>query len=152
VYQVIRLRSRASRTVRLRVYGYAQMQGATPADISATYDSSLGQGGLMARNQSHPDWVRIFGVSGLQVRVARWETGFDDRQVYETTNVANLRNDTSTSGPILGALQVDIDLQPGESTQFAFMTVFSHEGEAKARQIYHAALDYNYTLAQTVGY
>ncbi len=72
--------------------------------------------------------------------------------MYETTNVGQLRNDTSASGPILGALQVDIHLQPGESTQFAFLTVFSHEGENKARQIYHAALDYNYTLAQTVAY
>jgi glycogen debranching enzyme len=152
IYQVIRLRSRAPRPVHLRVYGYAQMQGATPADLSATHDPGLGQGGLVARNQSHPDWVRIFGVSGLQVRVARWETGFDDRQIYEMTNVGQLRNDTSARGAILGALQVDVDLQPGESTQFAFMAVFSHEGETKARQIFHAALDYNYTLAQTVAY
>jgi glycogen debranching enzyme len=152
VYQVVRLRSRAAHPVHLRVYGYAQMQGATPADVSATYDPALGQGGLVARNQSHPDWVRILGVSGLQVRVARWETGFDDRQVYELTNVATLRNDSTANGSILGALQVDVDLQSGESTQFAFMTVFSQEGETKARQIFHAALDYNYTLAQTVAY
>ena len=152
VYQVVRLRSRAALPVHLRVYGYAQMQGATPADLSASYDASLGQGALVARNQSHPNWVRIFGVSGLQVRVARWETGFDDRQIYETTNVSQLHNDTSTQGSILGALQVDVELQPGESTQFAFMTVFSHEGEDKARQIFNATLDYNYTLVKTVEY
>lgn len=150
LYQVIRLQSRAAHPVRLSVHGYAQLQGATPADVSASYDPSLGQGGLVARNQSHPDWVRLFGVSGLQVRVARFETGFDDRQVYETTNVSPLQNDTSACGPILGALEVDLELQPGEGTEFAFLTVFSHEGEDKARQILDATLDYNYALAQTV--
>ncbi|HEX6780202.1 MAG TPA: hypothetical protein VF099_18470 [Ktedonobacterales bacterium] len=152
IYQVIRLRNRSANPVRMRVYGYAQMQGATSADLSASYDPSLGQGALIARNQSHPDWVRIFGVSGLQVRVTRWETGFDDREIYETTNVSQLHNDTSASGAILGALQVDIELQPGESTQFAFMTIFSHEGEDKARQIFNATLDYNYALKKTVDY
>ncbi len=152
IYQVVRLRSRAALPAHLRIYGYAQMQGATPADLSANYDPSLGQGALVAHNQSHPDWVRIFGVSGLQVRVSRWETSFDDRQIYETTNVSLLHNDTSASGSILGALQVDVDLQPGESTQFAFMTVFSHQGETRARQIFNAALDYNYALAKTVEY
>src|SRR5579871_4607414 len=152
VYQVIRLQNRATQTVRLRVYDYAQLQGATPADLAATYDPALGQGALVARNESHPDWVRIFGVSGLQVRVASWETGFDDREVYETTNMAQLSNDTSAHGAILGALQVEVELQPGESTQFAFMTVFSREGEAKARDMFHATLDYNDALAKTVSY
>lgn len=63
-----------------------------------------------------------------------------------------MRNDTSAKGSILGALQVDVDLHPGEMTQFAFVTVFSHEGEAKARQIFHATQDYNYALAKTVEY
>jgi glycogen debranching enzyme len=152
IYQVIRLRSRAAFPVPLRVYGYAQMQGATPADLSATYDPAFGQGALVARNQSNPDWVRIFGVSGLQVRVARWETGFDYRQIYETTNVLQLQNDTSAAGAILGALQVDLDLQPGESTQLAFVTVFSHEGESKARHMFTSALDYNEALGKTVEY
>src|SRR5215467_10045750 len=37
VYQVIRLRNRASVPAQLRVFGYAQIQGGTPADLSATY-------------------------------------------------------------------------------------------------------------------
>lgn len=152
VYQVVRLRSRSTLPVHLRVYGYAQMQGATPADLSGAYDPTLGQGGLVARNESHPDWVRVLGVSGLQVRVACYATGFDDRQIYETTNVSQLGNDTSAKGAILGALQVNVDLQPGESTQFAFMAVFSHEGETRAREIFNATLDYNDALAKTVEY
>ena len=151
-YQVVRLQSRAVHPVRLWVDGYAQLQGATPADVSATYDPGLGQGGLVARNQSHPDWVRIFGVSGRQVRVAGFETGFDARQVYETTDVTPLRNETSASGAILGALEVDLELQPGERTEFAFLTVFSHEGESKARQIFQATLDDHHALAHTVAY
>ena len=47
-------------------------------------------------------------------------------------------------------MQVDLELQPGETAQFAFMTVFSHEGEDKARQIFNAALDYQLGAGQTV--
>src|SRR5262249_3201887 len=46
IYQVIRLQNRAAQTACLRVYDYAQLQGATPADVSATYDPALGQGAL----------------------------------------------------------------------------------------------------------
>ncbi|HLV99186.1 MAG TPA: amylo-alpha-1,6-glucosidase [Ktedonobacterales bacterium] len=152
VYQAVRLRNDGALTAQVRVYGHIQFQGATAGDLRGDYDSSLGQGTLVAHSESRPDWVRLFGVASAQTRVARWETGFDDRQVYETTNVRPLRNDTSASGAILGALQVDVELQPGESTQLAFITVFSHEGEAKARHIFQDAWDYQQALRKTVEY
>jgi glycogen debranching enzyme len=151
VYQAIRLRNDAAQPVRLTCYGYAHLQGATPADVGGTYDSALGQGALVARNQSHPDWVRIFGLAGQQ-RVARWETGFDDRQIYETVNVLPLRNETTAMGAILGALQVDVELQPDKTTEFAFVFVFSPEGEAKAREIFRTAKEYGKALAETIDF
>ncbi len=152
VYQVVRLRNDGSLPAELHIYGHIQFQGSTPADLSGDYDPTLGQGALLARSQSHPDWARIFGVASSQARVARWETSFDDRQVYEMTNVRPLRNETSARGAILGALQVDITLQPGETVQLAFMTIFSHEGEARARQIFQAAWDYQQELRETIDY
>jgi glycogen debranching enzyme len=152
IYQITRLRNEGSLPAELRAFGHIQFQGSTPADLSASYDPKLGQGALVARSDSHPDWVRVFGVASSQARVARWETGFDDRQVYETTNVRPLLNDTSAKGAILGALQVDVELQPGESIELAFVTVFSHEGEARARDIFQAAWDYQQALRKTVEY
>ncbi len=152
VYQVVRLRNDGAHTAHLRVYGHIQFQGDTPADLSGDFDPSLGQGALIAHSKSHPDWVRLFGVASSQARVARWETGFDDRQVYETTNVRPLRNNTAAKGAILGALQVDVELQPGESVQLAFLTVFSQQGEAKARQLFQSAWDYQQALRKTVDY
>ena len=151
VYQVIRLHNDAAIPTRVSCYGYAHLQGATPADVGGIYDPTLGQGALVARNQSHPDWVRIFGIVGQQ-RVARWETGFDDRQIYETTNISPLRNDTMATGAILGALQVDIELQPGDTTECAFVTVFSPDGEAKAREIFDAAQQHDVALAETIAF
>jgi glycogen debranching enzyme len=151
VYQVVRLRNTSDVTAPLSAYCYAHLQGATPADLGATYDPVLGQGALVAANKSHPDWVRVFGVAGRE-RATRWETGFDDRQIYETINVAPLRNDTGASGAIIGALQVDVELRPGEETEFAFVTVFSPEGEAKAREIFRVAQQYDVALRESVAF
>ncbi len=148
-YHVVHLRNDAATPAHLSIYGYARLRGATPADISGVFDPTLGQGALVARNQSHPDWVRIFGIAGKQ-RVARWETGFDDRKIYETTNVSPLHNDTTATGAILGALQVDVALQPGETTEFAFITLFSPEGESRAREIFGEIQRYEEALAETV--
>jgi hypothetical protein len=151
IYQVVRLRNDGAVPARFSAYGYARLQGATPADVSGKYDPTLGEGALVAHNRSQPEWVRIFGIAGQQ-RVARWETGFDDRQIYETVNVLPLRNETTATGAILGALQVDVELRAGETTEFAFVIVFSPEGEAKAREIFHVAQQYDKALAETIDF
>jgi hypothetical protein len=150
IYQVIRLHNHADITRRLRVYGYAHLHGATIPDLAASYDPDLGQGALVAWNQSHPEWVRIFGVAGKQAQISGWETTFDASQIYETTHVFPLENDTSATGAILGALQVDVELAPDQVTDFAFVSAFSHEGEARARAIFHAAGDYGRALRKTI--
>lgn len=152
VYTLVKLQNRDTQPRPLRVYGYAHFHGKTPRDLSATYDHQLGQGALVARNQSKPDWVRIFGVVSPQTRVKGWQTSFDTTHMYEITNVLPLNNDTSATGRILGALQVDVDLQPQQVVELAFVTVFSHEGEENARRIFHAAADYETAFNRTVAY
>jgi hypothetical protein len=150
VYQVIWLHNHADIHRRLRIYGYARLHGATPPDISATYDPNLAQGTLVAMNQSKPEWVRLFGVVGKHAQVTGWETTFDASQIYETTHVFPLSNDTSATGGILGALQVDVELAPDQVATVAFVTVFSHEGEEKARAIFQAAGDHERALRRTI--
>ncbi len=154
VYQVVSLHNRSTISRRLRIYAYARLRGSTPADITATYDPDLCQGALVARNASHPDWVRVFGFSAHKsdVHVSGWETTFDASQIYETTHVFPLDNDTSATGDILGALQVDVELQPGEHTEFAFITCFSSAGEQRTRQIFDEGWNYERALNQTINY
>ena len=152
LYQIVALHNRAPLTRRMRVSGFARLPGAPPADITASYDPTLGQGALVAKNVSQPDWVRIFGISGQEVHVSGWETTFDASQVYETTHVFTLDNDTSATGEVLGALQVEVDLKPGERVEFAFITAFSDAGEVQARQTFDCAWNYERALRKTMRY
>jgi glycogen debranching enzyme len=152
LYQVVEVHNHGLLAQRLRVYGYARLHGTTPPDISATYDPALGQGALIAQNASNPDWVRVFGVAGQSVQVSGWETGFDASQIYETTHVFPLKNDTSARGSVLGALQVDVELAPGDAVKFAFVAVFSHQGKERARSLFSAAGNYEHALRETVKY
>jgi hypothetical protein len=150
LYQIVALHNRSELTRRLRIYGYARLHGATPSDITAVYDPTLCQGALVAKNVSQPDWVRVFGLSGRSVHVSGWETTYDASQIYETTHVFPLDNDTSATGNVLGALQVDVELKPGDRVEFAFITAFSHEGEAEARYLFDCAWNYEHALRETI--
>ena len=152
VYQVVELHNQNHLTRYLRIYGYVRLHGATPADITATYDADLCQGALIARNESNPDWVRVFGLSSRQEHVSAFETTFDASQIYETTHVFPLENDTNATGDAFGALQVDVELRAGQRAQLAFVTVFSHEGEQKAREMFDCAWDYERALRETISY
>ena len=72
--------------------------GRSLTDLSTNYDPGLGQGGLVAHSQSHPDWVRLFGVAGFAGACLSLGGELRYRQLYETTNVSPLRNDTSANG------------------------------------------------------
>ncbi len=153
VYQIVSLHNSSALPRSLRIYGYARLRGATPADITTTYDPTLCQGALVAKNASKPDWVRIFGfAAGQDIHVSGWETTFDASQIYETTHVFPLHNDISASGDVLGALQVDVSLEPGTHAQFAFVTAFSPHGEAEARQVFERGWDYRRALQKTIAY
>jgi|GEM_PF-221599 len=152
LYQIVQLHNHSALARRMRIYGYARLHGATPPDLTASYDPTLCQGALVAQNASQPEWVRVFGLAGEKAQVAAWETTFDASQIYETTHVFPLDKKTAAKGDILGALQVDVELQPGEKVQFAFITAFSHEGEAAARELFDCAWDYERALRKTIKY
>jgi hypothetical protein len=152
IYQMVELHNQGHLSRQLRIYGYLRLRGATPADITSTYDPDLCQGALIAKNESKPEWVRIFGLSSSDVCCSSFETTFDASQIYETVHVYPLENDTNAKGDAFGALQVDVELQPDERARLAFVTLFSHQGEEKARQVFDAAWDYEHALRETIKY
>lgn len=152
VYQIVELHNHSTLSRRVRVYGYAQLRGQTTPDIAVTFDSRIRQGALVSRNASRPAWVRIFGVAGEGVRLAGYDSTFDASQVYDLTALYPLENDTAAVGDVLGALQVHVDLEPGERQRFAFVAAFSPEGEGEARRLYAHAWDFEGALRDTIDY
>lgn len=145
-YQVVEIANVDDRPLRLRVYAFARLRGRTAPDIEAAWDPELGA--LVACNRSRPEWVRCFGCLGATV--AGWETSFDFSQVYEPNSVGPLRCDTTASGDVLGALQVDVALEPGERQRFAFQSAFCHQGAAAARAGYLAGGMFEDVLRRTL--
>lgn len=131
----------------LRISAYAELHGQTPPDITAVYDAELGA--LVVRNQSHPDWVRIFGST---MPPSTYETTHDVSQVYGDGRARCLRNDTSPTGPVLGALQVNVSLAPMETKSLCFVLAFSAHGEQVARDLYLADRDFDDALKRTNAY
>jgi glycogen debranching enzyme len=131
----------------VRVSAYASLQGQTPADIAADYDPKLGA--LVACNQSQPDWVRIFGSATAP---ETYETTHDVSQVYGDGRARCLSNDTSATGAVLGALQIDLCLAPGQTKSLSFALAFSAHGEQAARELYLANRDFDGALEKTRAY
>lgn len=100
----------------LRVIGFARLRGTLEADVQAHYDSRIGA--LLASNRSRPKATRCFGLT----RVATtFETTGDFGRAYDPTHLNALTNDTVAAGDILGCLQAEIVLRPGETTTFSFV-------------------------------
>jgi hypothetical protein len=142
---VVTNESTRPRTV--RISAYASLRGQTPPDVSATYDADLGA--LVARNESAPDWVRVFGST---VAPSAYETTHDVSQVYADGGARCLTNDLSATGPVLGALQVDLSLQAAETRSFSLILAFSPRGEKAARQLYAAHTNFHDILKRMTDY
>jgi hypothetical protein len=138
----------AALTRRLRVHAFARLRGTLPADVGGAYDAGLRA--IVARNASQPDAVRVFGTTAEAV--AHFETSHDFGRVYDVQHATALSDDTTATGDVMAALQIDLALAPGETRRFAFVLAFSPEGEAQARAVYQGALDVDATLARTVEY
>ena len=123
---------------------YAMLRGTTPPDVTATYDAKLGA--LIAKNESQPDWVRVFGCTE---RPGSYQTMQHAENAYDSANVGALTNDTTEKGSITGALGVRRVIAPGETQELAFIHAFSEKGEALARKIFRAALDTRKALERT---
>ena len=115
LYYLIEIENAAARNHKLRTTGFARLRGETPDDVTAEYDPSLQ--GLVATNSGSGKPTRILACT--QAPVA-YETSFDFGHVYDVAQLRALRNSCDARGDILGALQVEIDLEPGERRLFAF--------------------------------
>src|ERR1051326_6447798 len=56
---VIALKNRTPHPIGITIVVSMGLRGDTPRDIVARYDSK--RGAIVACNESHPDWVRVFG-------------------------------------------------------------------------------------------
>jgi glycogen debranching enzyme len=148
VYRIIELTNHLDLPRQIRIYGFVQLRGETMSDICASFDPEHQV--LVALNESHPEYVRIFGVTAP---VAAYETTFDISRVYDITHMLPLNNSTeSCGGHVLGALQVDLELPPGETQRFAFIALFSHRGQEEALRLFAQARNADTALRATIDY
>jgi len=147
LYQIVELRNNSPVPRDLRVFGYARLRGTLPDDIVARYDADLYA--LVAHNKSQPACVRVFG---LTEQPGGYGTTFDFGRVYDPLHVRPLDNTTDAAGDILGSLQLDVHLDPGESRAFTFITALSATGEDAAVAAYRAACDPAAALRDTDDY
>jgi glycogen debranching enzyme len=144
-YFVIDVRNEGSEKFELAVHGYAKLAGTTPKDIVAAYDPQLRA--FVGANQSHPDWVRIFGCS---IPPHTYQTVRHAAESYDPLNVPPLTNDTSITGDVIAALGTIVSVPPGATRRLVFYELFCEKGEAAARQIYAAAADAEAALRRTI--
>ena len=115
LYYLIDVENASPRDHNLRVVGSARLRGESAEAVMAEYDSTLQ--GLVATNKDARRPTRILACTEKPVA---YETSFDIGHVYDLTQMRALSSSCDASGDILGALQIDLDLQPGERKRFAF--------------------------------
>ncbi len=144
-YIIVELKNDSPHTHQLRVIASARLRGSTNADIQARFDPSLNA--LVAWNAGMPAAVRIFGLSQS---VTRYETNFDYGSTYDPSHVHALTNTTQATGDVLGQLQLDLVLDPGERQSFTFRAGVYLQGEEEAVREYVQSARSEDALAETV--
>ncbi len=148
VYQVVELRNTDDVVHEIRLLGFSHLRGSLPDDIEARFDDSIN--GLVAHNASRPDAVRIFALSMKPTAAA---TTMDFGSVYDPSHVHPLDGSTDATGDVLGALQLDITLQPQQVLSVAFITGVFSGGEDAAITAYRSAVDVpDLALQRTIAY
>ena len=126
VYYRFHVTNASSVPVAFDAYGFCELRGNTAQDVVAEYDPALC--GLVVWNKSAPSQVRLFATLKP---CSNWETSDDRGKVVARTSPDPLANAATANGPDpVGALQVQIDLQPGEDRWIEFICVLS----AKSRE------------------
>jgi hypothetical protein len=146
-YFVIDVHNAGSEPSELTVHAYTKLAGTTPKDIVARHDPKLR--GLIASNQSKPDWVRIMGFSA---KPRGYQTMKHAAESYDPQNVPPLTDKTDETGDIIGALGALLSVKPGKTERITLTQVFCEKGEAQARAIYEAGQDADKALASTIAY
>ena len=143
-YQCVRLTNTNHLVHRLRIIAFARLRGSTSPDIEATFDKNAGA--IVAWNQSDPNIVRIFG---LDVTPTRYDVTFDFGSAYDPSHVHALESSTDAVGDVLGALQLDVDLNPGETYEFTVKVGVYADGRADALTAYAQLPETKSALEQT---
>lgn len=114
LYYLIEIANGSNREHNVRIVGSARLRGETPEDVKAEYDESLQA--LVATNK---DGIATRILACTEKPVA-YETSFDFGHVYNAAHMHALSNSTTSCGDILGSLQVEFMLKPGDRQLFAF--------------------------------
>ncbi len=147
VYVVTKLHNMGDAPHRIRVLASARLRGSMEADIRARFDSGINA--IVAFNESEPRAVRIFG---LLEQSPRFEMGVDFGKIYDPTQVRRLRNTTCAPGDVIGQLQLDVTLEPGQPKIFSFIAAGFADGETDAIEKYAAKPDHESALQQTIAH
>ncbi|MBC5826091.1 MAG: hypothetical protein GIW99_00115, partial [Candidatus Eremiobacteraeota bacterium] len=147
LYQAIELDNTDDVVHEIRIVGFALLRGALDDDVAARFVPNLRA--LVAHNKSRPEAVRIFGLTQSPTM---YGTSFDFGSVYDPSHVHPLSNDTQACGDVLGCLQLDVVLQPGQRYPLCFVTgVFAH-GEEDAIEAYRDQPEWKVALQDSVAY
>jgi hypothetical protein len=144
VYIVTELTNASDVRHQIRVIGSARLRGSMQPDVQARFVSD--KQAIVAHNVSQPLAVRIFGIS----ESSRFEVGFDFGRMYDPSRLLALRNSISGPGDVLGQLQVDITLEPGERRALCFISAVFSNGEGVALDTFASATGYELALRQTI--
>ncbi|MBV9271091.1 MAG: hypothetical protein JO165_08355, partial [Candidatus Eremiobacteraeota bacterium] len=135
VYYLVEIENGGDREHSVRVVGSARLRGDTTENVMATYDDSLQ--GLIATNKDAGRPTRILTCTEKPVA---YETSFDFAHVYSVAHMHALSNSLEACGDILGSLQIEFNLQPGDRKHFAFkIGVYDADAET-ARNTYSATM------------
>lgn len=143
VIQLMKISNRSSDAQTLAAIGCLYLPGESPNDMQSRYDGKIG--GIVAWNQSNPDWVRAFGcVPHPDAHV----TTHDIEEAWDP--VYPLANTTDEVGEIVASLQSTLFLRPGETKQIAFIVAFTPKGTKDISRVYGGFTDVKDLLDRTV--
>ena len=145
VYIVTELTNAHDVQHQVRIVGSARLRGSMSPDIQARFVSE--SQAIVAHNVSQPLAVRVFGTSE---RSSRFEVGFDFGRMYDPSHLRTLRNSISGPGDVLGQLQVDLTLDPGERRALSFISAVFSRGEKRALDRFALAPGHELALRATV--
>ncbi|HLY01665.1 MAG TPA: amylo-alpha-1,6-glucosidase [Candidatus Cybelea sp.] len=144
-YIVVHLQNTDSAEHFIRVVGSARLRGSMASDVQSRFD--IARHALVAWNVSQPQAVRVFGLSEPSSRFA---TTFDFGRVYDPIHVHALDNEIAGVGDVLGQLQLDLALKPGQRRTICFTAGAFVEGEDRALEAYAGAPGHQTALDRTI--
>lgn len=147
VYIVTELTNTSDVRHQLRIVGSARLRGSMQPDVRARFDTGLHA--IVALNVSEAAAVRIFGIAEPS---SRFEVGFDFGRIYDSIHVHALRNTIAGPGDVLGQMQLDLSLEPGERRALCFIAGAFSQGEDLAIARYASAPGYERALEQTIAH